>query len=244
MEKVKIRDVFIDNVTLEEAVEKTIELSKTMSANIVITPNAEIAQLCHENEKLKEVVNSAQLVVPDGIGVVMASKIIGKPLKEKVAGYEVAKNLFPHLEKENLSVFFFGSKPGVAQTAAENVLKDYPNLNICGIRDGYFKDSDEIIAEINEKEPNVLFVCLGAPKQEFFMFDNKDKIKAGVMLGLGGSLDVMAGTVKRAPDFFVRFGLEWFYRLMKEPKRIGRMMKLPKYLFSIIFYKLSKGKNA
>ncbi len=244
MEKVKIRDVFIDNVTLEEAVEKTIELSKTMSANIVITPNAEIAQQCHENEKLKEVVNNAQLVIPDGIGVVIASKIIGKPLKQKVAGYEVAKNLFPCLEKENLSVFFFGSKPGVAQTAADNVLKDYPNLNICGIRDGYFKDSDEIIAEINEKQPNVLFVCLGAPKQEFWMADNKDKIKAGVMLGLGGSLDVMAGTVKRAPDFFVKFGLEWFYRLMKEPRRIGRMMKLPKYLFSIIFYKLAKGKNA
>lgn len=244
MEKVKIRDIFIDNTTVKEAVEKTVELSKNGFGNIVITPNAEIAQLCHEDEKLKDIVNQAQLVVPDGVGVVLASKILKKPLKEKVAGYEVAKNLFPYLEKENLSVYFFGSKPGVAETAAKNVLKEFPNLNICGIRDGYFKDSDEVISDINEKEPNVLFVCLGAPKQEFWMFENKDKIKAGVMLGLGGSLDVMAGNVKRAPDFFVKFGLEWFYRLIKEPKRIGRMMKLPKYLFSIIFYKISKGKNA
>ena len=244
MEKVKIRDIFIDNVTLKEAVEKTVEMSKNSFGNIVITPNAEIAQLCHEDEKLKNIVNKAQLVIPDGVGVVLASKILGTPLKEKVAGYETAKNLFPYLEKENLSVFFLGSKPGVGETAAKNVLKEYPRLNICGIRDGYFKSSEEVISDINEKKPNVLFVCLGAPKQEFWMFENKDKIKAGVMLGLGGSLDVMAGNVKRAPDFFVKFGLEWFYRLLKEPKRIGRMMKLPKYLFSIIFYKISKGKNA
>ena len=133
-------------------------------------------------------------------------------------------------------MLLFGAKPGVAQTAAENICKKYPGVVIAGCADGYF-DSDKeklIIADINEKKPDVLFVCLGAPKQEKWIDAHKGELDVGVCMGIGGSLDVFAGTAKRAPDFFVKFGIEWLYRLLKEPKRAGRMTVLPKFGLTVI----------
>ena len=251
-EKINVRGVYFDNVNFDEAMEKVKELVKSEGMSVMFTPNSEIVQSCIENNELYKVINSADLVIPDGIGVVYAAKILGTPLKQKVPGCEVAEKLMEYAAQSTDGVFLFGGgkkteeRDAVSSIAAGKLREKYPDINIVGTRDGYFTDDDVdgIVDEINNSGAKILFVCLGAPKQEKWIYDNRDKLKVNFAAGLGGTLDVFAGVAKRAPKFFLKTNLEWFYRLLCMPTRIGRMMKLPKYLFSIIFYKLSKGKNA
>jgi len=142
------------------------------------------------------------------------------------------------MNESGRSLFLFGSKPGVAEKAAENLSAKYPNVKIVGTNDGYFKDDEPIIEKINAAKPDLMLVCLGAPKQEKWMQANAHRLDVGIMVGAGGSLDVFAGVVERAPEAWQKMGLEWLYRLLKEPKRIGRMMKLPKFLFAVIFSRI------
>ena len=144
------------------------------------------------------------------------------------------------MEKGGTKLFLLGGAPGVADKAAAKMKEKYPGLDICGTNDGYFEESEPIIQKINDSGAQVVYVCLGAPKQEKWMAQHRHSIKAKVMLGLGGSLDVFAGNVKRAPDIYIKLGLEWFYRLVKEPWRYKRMMKLPQFLFGTIVYKITK----
>ncbi len=245
--KTDIRGVLFDNVTMDEAAAKTAELINSEGLDYIFTPNSEIVQACIDNPSLYDAVNSASLIIPDGIGVVYASKILKRPLKEKVAGFDLSKRVLDYAAKNGKKVFFFGSSPAkdnvpaVCDIAAEKIREIYPGIIICGTRHGYFsqEDTDSIIEEINSSGADILFVCLGAPKQEKWIYENRDKLKVSLAMGLGGSLDVYAGTVKRAPDIFIKLNLEWFYRLIKQPSRIGRMMNLPRFLFGTIFYKLS-----
>lgn len=246
-EKINIRGVWFDNVTMDEAAEKAAELINSDGLDYIFTPNSEIVQACISDESFYDVVNSASLIIPDGIGVVYASKILGRPLKQKVAGFDLSKRVLEYASKNGKKVFFFGSAPekdgtpAVCDLAAEKLKAIFPDIDICGTRHGYFKeeDTESIIEMINGSGADILFVCLGAPKQEKWIYANREKLKVSLAMGLGGSLDVYAGTVKRAPDIFIKLNLEWFYRLIKQPKRIGRMMSLPKFLFGTIFYKLS-----
>jgi len=135
-----------------------------------------------------------------------------------------------------------GGKPGVAETAATRLTEKYPDASIVGINDGYFKNDAEIIEKVNASGADILFVCLGVPKQEEWMYAHKSELNVKLMGGFGGSFDVFAGQVNRAPDFFIKCNLEWFYRLMKEPSRIGRMMKLPKFVFGSIKDKIIRKK--
>lgn len=240
MGKIDIRGVKFDNVTLEEAKQRVLDFVETDGAKMVVTPNSEIVQMCIEDKKVKEVVSGGDLIIPDGIGVVYASKILGTPLKQKVAGFDLASVLLPAMEKEGIKLFLLGGAPGVADKAAAKMKEKYPGLDICGTNDGYFEESGPIIQKINDSGAQVVYVCLGAPKQEKWMAQHRHSIKAKVMLGLGGSLDVFAGNVKRAPDIYIKLGLEWFYRLVKEPWRYKRMMKLPQFLFGTIVYKITK----
>lgn len=233
-EKISIYGVSYNNVTMDEAAALTDELLSEAKNHMVVTPNAEIAYMAAKDKELGEILNNSDMVVADGIGVVYASKIYGTPVKQKVAGVELGERVLENASKSGKGVFFLGAKPGVGELAAEKLLEKYPGINFVGIRDGYFKDDDAVIAEINASGAEILFVCLGAPKQEKWMAQNKEKISARLMLGLGGALDSYAGTVKRAPKIFIKLGLEWFYRLIKEPKRAGRMMALPKYMFAVI----------
>ncbi len=233
-EKISIYGVSYNNVTMDEAAVLTDELLSEAKNHMVVTPNAEIAYMAAKDKELGEILNNSDMVVADGIGVVYASKIYGTPVKQKVAGVELGERVLENASKSGKGVFFLGAKPGVGELAAEKLLEKYPGINFVGIRDGYFKDDDAVIAEINASGAEILFVCLGAPKQEKWMAQNKEKISARLMLGLGGALDSYAGTVKRAPKIFIKLGLEWFYRLIKEPKRAGRMMALPKYMFAVI----------
>lgn len=240
--RLQIMGVSFDNVTMEEALERAGMLMEQPGAAYVVTPNAEIVYEAMQDEALCRLLNGADLVLPDGAGVVLASKILKTPLKEKVAGVDFADRLLEVLAKSGGSVYLLGSKPGVAEKAAENMLRKHPGLSVVGMADGYFEDEAAVVERINAANPDFLFVCLGAPKQEQFMVRHREELKVKLMAGLGGSLDSFAGTVKRAPGWMIRLNLEWLYRLVKEPRRFKRMLRLPKFLWAVIRKRLGGGK--
>lgn len=241
--RIGIMGVGFDNVTMAEALDKARELMALPGAQYVVTPNAEIVYEAMHNEELCKLINGADLVLPDGAGVVLASKILKKPLKEKVAGVDFADNLLGVLARTGGSAYLLGSKPGVAELAAERMLVKHPGLTIAGMADGYFKDEAAVVAKINAAKPDFLFVCLGAPKQELFMVNHRHELEVKLMAGLGGSLDSFAGTVKRAPKWMIKLSLEWLYRLIKEPKRFKRMLRLPKFLWAVCLKRIGGGKE-
>ena len=232
--RVEVMDVPIDNVTMDEALEASERLLAQKGAHYCVTPNAEIVYEALQNEDLRRIICQADLVLPDGAGVVLGAKILGTPLKQKVAGIDFADALMARLEHTDKTFYFLGGKPGVAQQAVERLKERYPELKVCGTHDGYFQEDADVIADVNAHRPDVLFVCLGAGKQEKFMYEHREELQVGLMAGLGGSLDGFAGNVKRAPGWMIRCNLEWLYRLVREPLRIGRMMRLPKFLLKVL----------
>ena len=238
-EKINIRGVPVDNVTLDEAFAAVHAFTQTEDVHMICTPNAEIVQQCIEDKDIAALICRSDLIIPDGAGVVLASKILGTPLKAKTPGCELGERIAKEAGTHGLRVYFLGGKPGIAEQAEQKLREKYPDFKTVGMHDGYFKkegeENDAVIAAINEAAPNILFVCLGVPAQEKWIDANRDKLPTvRAALGLGGSLDSYAGTMKRAPKIFIKLNLEWFYRLCKEPKRIGRMMKLPKFVFGSI----------
>ena len=169
----------------------------------------------------------ADLVLADGVGVTYAAKILGRPLKGRVTGIGFAQGLMTWMARTGKRLYLLGAKPGVAELAAANLKAQHPGLLVCGTHDGYFSEDGPVVEDIRAHAADVVFVCLGAPKQELWMVKHGPASGARLMVGLGGSLDVFAGIVERAPEGFQRLGLEWLFRLMKEPSRIGRMSKLP-----------------
>jgi len=221
-------------MTMDEAVKKALALMKRRDAAYVVTPNPEIVMLSRGDRALSEAVNSASIVLPDGIGIVKGAKILGTPLKQKLPGIDFAQELFRVMAGSGMSLFLLGAKPEVAEKAAKNLLRAYPGLRIAGTNDGYFKNSGPIIERINAVSPDLLLVCLGAPKQELWMQENAPLLKVGLMAGLGGSLDVFAGITERAPESWQKLGLEWLYRLKEDPSRAKRMTNLPKFGFAVL----------
>ena len=228
--RVDVLGVGFDSVTLDQAVERGMELLRVGGAHYAVTPNPEIVEACRRDRAVMDAVNGADLVLADGIGVIYGARILGTPLPGRVTGISFAQGLMAEMAKSGEGLFLLGAKPGYAQQAAENLCRQYPGLNIVGTNDGYFKDDGPVVEKIRASGARAVFVCLGAPKQELWMVKNGAETGAGLLVGLGGCLDVFSGNVKRAPVLFQRLGLEWFYRLCKEPRRIGRMMKLPLFL--------------
>lgn len=225
--KTDILGVGFNNLTLDEAIEAGAALLEDGKFHYVVTPNPEFILSAKKDETFRAVLNAADLALPDGIGVVYAAKILGRPLKGRAPGVDFAQGLMARMALSGQSLFLLGAKPGVAQQAAENLRKAHPGLRICGAHDGYFKEDGPVIEAIRCAKADVVFVCLGAPKQELWMAKNGPLTGARLAVGLGGCLDVFAGNVQRAPELWQKAGLEWLYRLMKEPSRIGRMSKLP-----------------
>lgn len=232
LKRTDVLGVGFDDMTMEEAVSAAVEKLSRDGAEYVVTPNPEIVQMCRADRELLSAVNGASLVLADGIGVVYGAKILGRPLKGRVPGIDFIQAVFEKIKDTDKTVFLLGSKPGVAEAAGENLERRYPGLKIVGTADGYFRNDDEPVRKINAVSPDLLLVCLGCPKQEYFMKNNAERLNVRLMAGLGGSLDVFAGTVERAPEIYQKLGLEWFYRLIKEPKRIKRMIKLPGFIFA------------
>ncbi len=235
MEKINVLGVNVCNVSMEEAISEALNLLETDSLSVVSTPNSEILLYASNNEDYKDVLNKSDLVLPDGIGVVYGAKLLGKNMKERVAGFDFSSKLLKQLAKMKKSVYLLGAKPGVAELAAKNIKEKYEGIIIAGTHDGYFKDDEEVILEINEKSPDFLMVCLGFPKQEFWIDKYRDRLSAKLAIGAGGSIDVFAGTVMRAPEFYCKHGLEWLYRLIKQPSRFVRMLALPKFGLKVLF---------
>nr|WP_325247379.1 WecB/TagA/CpsF family glycosyltransferase [uncultured Oscillibacter sp.] len=231
--RVDVLGVGFDNLTLDEAVARGMELVCGEGTHYVVTPNPEIVEVCRENPTARDAVNGADLVLPDGVGVVKGAAMLGTPLKEKTPGIEFAAGLMGKMAQQGKSLYLLGAKPGVAELAGQRLTQRYPGLRIAGTHDGYFKEDGPVVEAIRQSGADVVFVCLGAPKQELWMAKNGSATGAHLLCGLGGSLDVFAGVVARAPKFWSDHGLEWFYRLCKEPRRIGRMMKLPLFLVHV-----------
>jgi len=229
-----ILGVTFDDVTPDEALERVQELIKSRTPGYIVTPNAEFVYTACKDERIRTLLNGAALVVPDGIGVLYASKILGRGLRGRVPGVELGERLAEICAQKDYTLYLLGAKPGVAEKAGKCLTLKYPKLRIVGTHDGYFKDDAPVVEELRKASPDVIFVCLGFPRQERFMREHLAQLPPAVMLGLGGSMDVYAGTVKRAPVFWQKLGLEWFYRLCCEPKRIKRMIKLPAFLFTAI----------
>jgi len=213
-------------LTMPQAVDAIAELTECPGGKSVVTAGTEHIMMAHRNPELYDVFNNADMVIADGIGVVKASRIIGTPLPERVGGTDTTEKLLPKWAKRGSRIFLLGGKPGVAERAAE-ALRNKHGIDICGVRDGYFDDVEAVLTSIADAKPDVLFVCLGAPKQEQFMREHKQSVGNCLMLGLGGSLDVWAGNVKRAPSWMIKLNLEWLWRLLRQPSRFGRILKLP-----------------
>jgi N-acetylglucosaminyldiphosphoundecaprenol N-acetyl-beta-D-mannosaminyltransferase len=237
LDKIEILGVYLNSISYGEAIEIIKFYIKSKSAGIVVTPNAEIIMRAQTAGDLKRAINTADISFPDGIGIVIASKILKTPLSGRTAGYDLLMKMLQLAQKDKLSVFLLGGVQGVAQEAANIISRRYPNIQICGAEHGYFDESDEeqLLDDINKKAPDILIVGMGAPKQELFMTKYRSVLKCGIAIGVGGSLDVISGRVRRAPVFMQKAGLEWLYRLITQPARIKRMGVLPLFLLKAMF---------
>ncbi len=232
--RIDVLGVGFDNFTMEQAVDRAMDLLEQPGSHYVVTPNPEIVEVCRRDAAAKAVVNGADMVLPDGIGVMYGAKLLGTPLCQRLPGIEFAGALMEAMAERGKTLYLLGAKPGVAEQAADKLGRRYPGLRIVGTADGYFQEDAPVVEKIRGSGADVVFVCLGAPKQEFWMEKNGGGTGAHLLVGLGGCLDVFSGNTKRAPAIFCRLGLEWFYRLLREPRRIGRMMKLPLFLVHVM----------
>ncbi|MCL2096376.1 MAG: WecB/TagA/CpsF family glycosyltransferase [Oscillospiraceae bacterium] len=241
-EKINIRGVNFANITMDEAVGISKGfISEQNRTRVIYTPNAEITQSCIDDKTgdLYKIINSADIIIPDGAGVVLASKILKTPLKQKVAGIELAYNLIDYLNETGGRLFLLGATPESVRKAAGNLKSKHKNLKVFE-RHGYFdrnnpEENQEVIAQINASEADVVAVCFGAPEQEKWIFNNKSKIKKGLLIGLGGTIDIIAGVKKYAPEIFIRLNLEWLYYYIKYPARRKRFGALPKFILGTVF---------
>ena len=241
--RTEILGVGFDDLTIEEAADRASALLEEEGFHYVVTPNPELVDRARREETFREALNGADLVLPDGIGVVYAARLLGRSLKGRCPGIDFAGKLMEHMARTGLRLYLLGAKPGVAEAAAARLEIRYPGLTICGTHDGYFQEDAPVVEEIRRAGADVVFVCLGAPKQEYWMVKNGPATGARLMAGLGGSLDVFAGVVERAPESWQRLGLEWLYRLTREPKRIGRMARLPLFRVSAVGERGKAGKG-
>lgn len=236
-EKFEIVGVNISNVSMDEAADILAEYLSEDRCSMVFTPNSEILVEAVKDREFGDILNKGHLVIPDGIGVVIASRFYGTPFKERVAGFDLMMRLMEIANKRGSCIYLLGGKEGVAEEAAIKLTERFSGLKIVGTANGYFgTDTEEkIINDINSSGADILVAALGAPKQEKLIYRSRDKLKVKIAMGVGGSLDILSGRAKRAPEFFRKAGLEWFYRLIKEPTRIIRMMRLPKFIALAFF---------
>ena len=229
-----VMDIRIHAVTMKEALafaEKEIESG---SPSMIATANAEMIMIAQEDKELGHILNHADLVVPDGAGVLWAGEQLGTPFPERVTGADLTVELLKRASVMHWPVYFLGGNPGVAAKAAKKFMEDHGSFSLVGCHDGYFNEEEEkeIIEDIKKSGAKILFAGLGVPKQEKWLYAHKDEL--GVLsMGIGGVFDVMSGNLKRAPLWMQRHRLEWAYRLYLQPSRIGRMMALPKFMQAV-----------
>ncbi len=222
-------------LTMAEAVEQAEQWMDERRGALIATANAEMIMNAARDQELFEILRSADLVVPDGAGTVWAAHHLGHQMPERVAGYDLAQELLRRAPEKGRRVFLFGSAPGIAEKACRKAEMLYPGINVVGVRNGYFSEREEpeIVREIREAKPDLLLAALGVPKQEKWLKKYRDDLDVPVSIGVGGTLDVMAGAVKRAPLWMQKAKLEWLFRGLLQPKRAGRLLALPKFVFRV-----------
>lgn len=233
--KAEILGCHIDIIDSRQALEKINKIIVSQKGGQVITLNAEIAFQAQKDEKLRSLINGADLVTPDGIGVIWGGRQLGYDFPERVTGIDLMVSLCRKAADIGWKVFLFGAAPGVAEAAAQSLAKQFPGLVVVGCRHGYFNDDESvgIAREIAALRPDILFVALGAPKQEYWIREQQEVLKIPLCMGVGGSFDVIAGVKSRAPGWAIRLNLEWLYRLLAEPSRWKRQLALPRYVLAI-----------
>ena len=237
--KINILGVGVDSLTMQEAVQQVEKFMDERAGVLVATANAEMIMRATHDAELRDILNEAALVVPDGAGTVWAAHHLGHRMPERVAGYDLAQQLMRRAPEKHRRIFFFGSAPGVADKAKAKAEKLYPGIEIVGTRNGYFKveDEPEIVAQIKAAQPDLLLCALGVPKQEKWLRKYQQELGVPVSIGVGGTFDVMAGVMKRAPHWMQKAKLEWLFRGMMQPKRAGRLMALPRFVFKVHAFK-------
>lgn len=243
IERVEILGVKVDAVTMAQAVERVASLIAAGKPEMVATANAEMLLRATHDDELKTILNAANLVVPDGAGTVWAARHLGKNMPERVAGADLVQELMKLAPARAWKFFLFGSAPGIADKAKAKAETLYPGIEIVGTRNGYFTAADEpeIIAQIKASRADVLLAALGVPKQEKWLAAHMNDLNVPVSIGVGGTFDVMAGVVKRAPLWMQKARLEWLFRAMLQPSRAGRLLALPKFVLKVHKQKLGKG---
>lgn len=231
-----ILGIEVDALTMDESVALLRQNTLAGKRTFVVTANAEIVMMAHENKAYGDLLrHKADLVLPDGTGTVWAGNYLGYRVPERVAGYDLYLRLLKEAARHDLPVYFFGGTPGIAEAAAEEGRRRWPGLRVVGCRNGYFQAEEEegIVEAINASGAKMLFAALGAPKQEQWLDRYADRLRPSLLMGIGGSFDVLAGKVQRAPKWMQDARLEWLYRLLKQPSRLGRMMALPKFVLAV-----------
>lgn len=234
MEKENYLGVDVSPLNYEEIIA---DLRKRMEAgqqSTIIAINPEKVIAAEKNQELRQLINSSTYQIPDGVGILLASKMKGGKISSRVTGVDMMDRLIKFAAEENHKVFLYGAKEEVVTKAKQKLEEKYPGLDISGYENGYEKDNAKIINKINASGAELLFVAMGSPKQELWICENMGKLNVKVFQGVGGSFDVFSGKVQRAPLFFRKLGIEWLYRLLKEPKRIKRQLALPRFLMKIL----------
>jgi len=234
MKKENYLGVDVSPYNYEEIIADLRERMKAGLQSTIIAVNPEKVMAAEKNEELRQLINSSTYQIPDGVGILLASKMKGGKISSRVTGVDMMDRLIRFAAEENHKVFLYGAKEEVVTTAKQKLEEKYPGLVISGYENGYEKDNDKIVDKINASGAELLFVAMGSPKQELWIRENMGKLNVKVFQGVGGSFDVFSGKVPRAPLFFRKLGLEWLFRLLKEPKRFKRQLSLPKFLARIL----------
>ena len=234
--RIEVTGVPIDNIDMAGAVSYAEQMIQQGEQCRIFAMNPEKAIAARENPELYSCLSSAELLIPDGIGVIWASRLNGVNFKERVPGSELMPKLCEMAAKNGYGVFLFGAKEEVNEQAAARLVESYPGLKIAGRQNGYVSEQETpaLIEKINASGAQLLFVALGSPKQEYWMHNNKDQLNVLVMQGVGGTFDVLAGNVKRAPKLWRAIHLEWLYRLLSQPQRFIRQSRLPAYVWLVV----------
>ncbi|MCY9666827.1 WecB/TagA/CpsF family glycosyltransferase [Paenibacillus alginolyticus] len=234
--KVRIYGVPVSKMSMDQTVAYLTNVIEQRQPHQVITANPIMVMAAQEDPAYLSMMQRAELIVPDGTGVVWAAKYVGEPVVERVPGYDLIHELMKVGESKGWKVYLLGASNEVIQAAAEKLRTTYPGIKLVGVRDGYFKDEQdaEVIQDILDAAPDILLVGRSAANQEPWIGKYKQQIGVPVMMGVGGSFDVLSGKLKRAPVLFQKLRLEWFYRLMQEPWRYKRMLLLPKFALKVM----------
>lgn len=242
LSSVKILDVRVDRVTMQDTLNFVSSSISNGSYHQIVTVNPEFVMKARKNILFRNILNEAELSLPDGIGIVLASKLLGKQIPERVTGVDTVERISALARDNGWRIFFLGAADGVAEQAADILRSKYPGIQIVGTYAGSprIEEEEGICSRIIDTKPHILFVAYGAPSQDIWIARNLNKIKVPVAIGIGGTFDFIAGISSRAPVWIQRLGVEWLYRLFREPWRWKRMLALPHFATLVIYSRIFK----